>query len=520
MSETDNDNKQKGGSLDLGLTRLASRQTSLDVKGYLTELARARIDDGGEFNPDELLLEADKPLPESVAPALTGIDKFDSACAAEDWQAVILAAETIFAENNGENHLVRVWWINAQFSTGGMPSSLLAAPLETAGRSLIENGEPDKATSKFLEKVLVSIADDMREGGEAIRALALYELAIKLEPAHEKTFREVFGSLILYERDRLSKRASRDLRERLGRLEARYADTFGEEFQETTQAVVDKNEIEDDTLDPGEIAPATTLKEHSTNRSSASFLLLLLILMAAAWAGLRDTGAILPINSNGEQSSELDGIGPLAFEYGVPAVKISEPEMIAVIQKPSLNGILQELDRQSQRFDIPDATVKDTSSSVKTSVSVPPPPPRSDKRKQLDMSGPPEPRRVAEIIADTRRQEQVASVAPRIPLQVRTSPLRGESRGNTIVSGYPSIPRFGRGSGGAAVHGEPYFYRIVSETPVHSAPSYGSERIGRLQAGNRVEVGERVGDWLRIISTRSRSGYILADSARPIQNPG
>ena len=512
---TDSDSKRNEKvPLDLGLSQLAGREKSLDVSSYVADLERTRSSRSEEIETVE------EETVDSVV-CMTGIESLDASIEVEDWQDVIRRAEKNFSGDD-ENHRVRLWWLKAQLLTETMPPSLLTAPLQSVGAALQKEADDDVAM-QFLEDIASELSIQLKDSKDYSLAVSVLELLSSINSDHESSHRETFNTLITEERSRLGPRASREMKERVKRLETRYEEQFGEEFQE--QAPEKEILLKD-------VPEGITIDKHEAERSSSSgwyIILLLLLLGSAYWSGVFEGAQeqLAGDTSTGQEVAD-EAVVRIAYTIEAPEVKIPETSIVDVMRKPSLHGILKELDKQLTN---PSSIIAQTGSggtiagTPRTAVARASNTPavatsgqtkKRNGKKALDMSGPAEPRTVSEIIRDSKQRPEVS---PRVPQRLYSGRLRGESRGNTIVSGYPTIPRFGRGQQVAEGRGEPYFYRIVYETPVKSAPSDASQTIGYLKIGNKVEVGERIGPWLRIVSSRSRSGYILANTAKPIQGP-
>jgi len=59
----------------------------------------------------------------------------------------------------------------------------------------------------------------------------------------------------------------------------------------------------------------------------------------------------------------------------------------------------------------------------------------------------------------------------------------------------------------------PGVFRVTVRTPVLSRPGVRGREVGELDAGDRVQVDGREGNWLRLRSRLGREGYIIAQDA-------
>ena len=125
------------------------------------------------------------------------------------------------------------------------------------------------------------------------------------------------------------------------------------------------------------------------------------------------------------------------------------------------------------------------------------PPPVRSQQVALDMNGPYEPKKVAQILdrknVSSYEREPEKQTEPEFPSDRRRP---------------PPLPPGGIGKG--------VRYEIMINTSVMERPSFSAPEVEELYVGDRVRVEERMGRWLKVRSRSGKPGYIMAQDAQKL----
>ena len=116
-------------------------------------------------------------------------------------------------------------------------------------------------------------------------------------------------------------------------------------------------------------------------------------------------------------------------------------------------------------------------------------------REKINTSTPVEPAELANLIRKSQRSGKVIQI-------VDENYVRGFPGSSQRVTAYP-VHRFSPAK----------IFKVISTTKVMSRPSYRAVAVSELKAGDKIEVVEDLGPWLKLKSRKGGYGYILAQDA-------
>lgn len=430
-------------------------------------------------------------VPAQKAPPTLEKTEYEILAEQERWPELAQLCESRLSKKEGASSAesrdvveARLWWIKSQLVNGGVPMSILAAPLESASSSVIELqkqpgmlGLREKSLIDFCAQMLKKVSSELAANSEHVLALSFLERAYTLDQGCGAQLR----SAVERELERLAKnpRAQLDpkIKVRIARLE-----TLRRELKTVKVAAEPVAEI--DAQEAGDPKSAQVPAEPARRRplrvyASATLLLLLCaggivwFVQRGALSGARadlalDTviSARLP-NSQLPELQRVSGVSNLdALYYDIDsATNKRRPEVVQAAVSSTTNSAT---DGQNV------SEVKQAKAVVNTSTPVEGPEFQNLKDDASENDG-------------SRRDDLFADVA---------------ARTQSAMQGMP-VEKFDSDR----------LFLVLTKTNVMARPSFHTAALAELESGDKVLVESKVGQWLKLRSKHGQAGYILAQDA-------
>lgn len=416
-----------------------------------------------------------EPVP-SEAGAPTILDSLRLHAARSEWREIVSLCEAQPA--HGEDALlVRAWWLKAQLALQDLPLAVLIAPLDSLSDA-VEREKLSADSSKKAELLAIvlplmdTVIDRLAVDGELDYAIALLERLGRISPAPAKTSAALVG--------RIRSRVQAGDHLRRSRLDAIAPDRgpLDQAAAPVTAGAV--SAIPDPQLS---VASVTRPPKPRSRR----------VFVVAGLAIVAVTALI--VKHFALENSPGDGRPPtLRIDYVAELVPVLPTPIMAVRQ---LDTLMQDMARARTdlRTTAPEKPITRVSEESASSEVEPGNPPATPRRAE-------QPARPALVQLDTR--------SPIEPPEVREALSRPPAREPNIMD--LAQPAGRRRADNPQVTG-PGVYRVIARTDVLSRPTYRSYRVAVLVPGDKIQVDEDMGSWLRLKSRNGRPGYILAQDA-------
>jgi len=444
------------GPLDLGLGSLLEPSTANGAGSAVPEA------------------EPESPSREDREPSILGTLR--SHGDRSEWREIVTLCEAEPA--HGQNaHLVRAWWLKAQLALADLPLAVLIAPLDSLSDVVErETKSADSAGNSELLGIVIplieTVVERLTSEGELDYAIALLERLSRIAAGDSRSVVPLVGKV----RSRVP--AGDQLRR--SRLDA----------------LVPERGLLDQLASP--IAPSP-LKESSkpilsVGPAAAPRITRLsrLVVVGALVALVCGSGTVYYFASSAPEGS---GRTPtLRIDYAADLLSVASTPIAAVRQ---LDTLMQDMARARtdlrgvlpEKSTPPTAVASAGAESVGTTVATPS-------------------RRAEEAVGSA--PVQLNTKTPLEPSEVREALSRPPAR-------EPNIMDLAQPAGRRRVETPqstgPGVYRVIARTDVLSRPTYRSYRVAVLVPGDKIQVDEDMGSWLRLKSRNGRPGYILAQDA-------
>ncbi len=400
-----------------------------------------------------------------------------------------------------EGYEARLWWVRSQLACGGVPSSILAAPLDSVSEGMVKLHTSSGGALKerapllgFAAELLQEVAELLIKNKDHGLGISFLERAYRLGANNASTLlREIEADLQRISDDPRKNRLTKN-QERVAKLGA-----LKKELR-TARVKVEKPEFE-----PG-TNPSAESTELASKRASASLTWAAVLLaprgsrrsfLALGTAGLLGALAVLYLPTAGSAilSSREAVVANSPFESDRhPEIMLPEVQRVASLS--SLDALFYDIDASRARVDAqrvaaPGGTALPASGTSK--VEVVPNAGPATIRQVVNTSGPLEGPEFAQIQAGEddrtvrRSDELFGPVRSAIPSKVE----------GMEVDKYEADKLF----------------IVITKTNVMARPSFQTAALAELQSGDKVLVEAKVGPWLKLRSKQGQAGYILAQDA-------
>ncbi|MBX7137848.1 MAG: SH3 domain-containing protein [Oligoflexia bacterium] len=405
------------------------------------------------------------------------------------WSELSRVAETQIAA--GDNSVaLRLWWVLGQLRMKAVPSSILAAPLDSATRDLGEK----RASSKRLEsspqvlklaaQLLSEVGRNLKEGGDLVMAVVLLERAWKIDGSAKELLSETLDLEIKNLENQVRRNSDETLKQRVARLRSLKSEV-GWVFKAKGGAT--------------EVAGAASLTSEPVSQDAggprwmrraiiavAALCLILLgwlgyLYFAAGGTGELKMAAVvqLPKDLDGLNSAALPKLDPLQGLGDLDAVyyQLGQKQRVEN-KKPTADSGSESQEKVAKAKEIVNTSGPVESEQARTKAV------GAARTESRAISDPPPPRREFERREPERRRRLASSRDEPAPV---------------------AIEEF---------EGARYF-RVEASTTVMSKPSSFAVPLYDLVPGDRVRAEARVGEWIKLRSMQGRIGYVSSHDLSP-----
>lgn len=486
MSKSDEEKSE--GKLNLGLAQILSPAlSSLDLAAPIPKPIENRA-------VEEMIPPALTTVAESIPPLHVHFQiLFDKGQRSE----LLVAAEQRmgshatpdFSENTiSDEQIARLWWIKMQFIDERIPATILAAPLESVSKQLLElvrqNDEKSNEQKVTLSKAVLQLAAEL-----------LTDIGNALVQRGEGDIGESFLSRAPFlDPTRISASTKHTL-ERLHEM------TRKKEKQVTALP-----EIADE-LAPVKVIEDVHVREGHGHKTLAGVAGLLGLLAIGIFFALRNDHLRF-----WEWSTTKEGIG-YARAAGVDNLPHAQT-------KPPLVESVDHLNELSEVY-YHTLSVLPADKTAKTERAVT----SSRPNGAITTSAPPQ----ASITSSNEKQDELAPKAPTEVIDTtgpieEASPPTPRLESSTIANRNGVAPQLPNSrtpnqnsdlnNSDARTLARPIdIYEILVDTKVMALPSYRSGVVSVLPRGATVQVEASTGPWLKLRSRQGRTGFVLAQDA-------
>lgn len=490
-------NKQsKVNRLDLGLSSILS--SFGDVPAATAESAAPAASPPTSGEPNFILIS---PLGAPVAPvpphkeeAPRQANEFEVLAGEERWldlahlcESKLSATADVCAADPKKVIEARLWWIKSQLVNGGVPMSILAAPLESVSGSVLEMqksgqnlGERERALVAFCAELLKKVSAELTASSEHVLALSFLERAHALDERCAPQFRSAIDREL--ERLRKNPRAEMDqkLKSKIARLEDLRRQLKGVKPEEIKAAPVSAPE----SVKAEEVPAALPARQSRRQLYAAAALILLVASGAGIW--------FMPQGTFVAGTPHL-ALGTLSTSRPPPDTKLGELQRVSGLS--NLDALYYDIDSASKRrpAESGSASTKSEQPALAASEAASTSPKERDAKAIVNTSGPlegPEFQNLQMEDAEndgTRRDDLFASIT---------------ARSMAATQGVP-VEKFESDK----------LFLVIAKTNVMARPSFHTAALAELESGDKVLVESKVGPWLKLRSKHGQAGYILAQDA-------
>ena len=484
---------EQGSGIDLGLSKLLAEH------GDGNQERTAQEDDGSEELAEKEILTSQN-VHKSPVRILADQQK---------WEELSAACEEMSGFQDESDLEARILWSEAQVQLQSVPLSILSAPIdsvtERALRVVEEDGESGESLTLIDDtaRLLSLTAKRLFENEDKKQAVSfLKKLLPFTDSTHEQLYEYACARKLEieekpnYKRHPQSAMELEELEELIqlsapssGAINAREAK--GREDLECLEHPLDNE------TDENQSQEEPRRQWHIEFAIAASVALTLL----AAWTYAK------PMVSAYFGSGDTAPLGKAELTDFSPKTVIARHDRMKELGH--LDALLYDIGETQRSVD---STTVNQSSAVVSEVSYVQPAGRQKKMLRgnipLKLDGPLEPEEV-------RRMRQNPEYDRKEIQIVDENYVRGFPGGNPPFEGGSGTVPNGPNKDNFA---QPMVYRILVDTRVMEKPSsMGTRSIARLRAGNRVEVDEKLGRWLRVRSRNGKFGYISSRDAIPYE---
>lgn len=475
----ENSNSEVKPRVDLGLSALV-----------------ASLNNNEPTNPSTSSIE--NILEEATTITIHKTTSYESLADKNSWSELLALSENeMSSSNNSDVHVATIWWALSQLELDGVPPSILASSVEkasteierfsnTSSGSIIEPKLVNTRLKKECAALLIRLSRRLISTLSDKHPISFIQRAVVLEP----TLKNEAITIIDNETERLKKLTGRkQLRDaRLSEL-----DLIKNKIQKigciTSEVAEPKSKPSLSHQTKVQSSPITAKTTQGLSNSKIVIVVSILIVLSMVGYWLLS------------RRETILGSAPISGEITNPKHIVPSEDRLK-----SINNI--------------DALLLEVNSNSGGAIS-----PSNSSTKE-------DPKPTVTVVQSERVLED--KKAPLVGVKEKidtTGPVEGAtyyereerdsvSDSNNVFGSPP--PSMGGLEQSPQSQGKQRFqggkiFRIISSTKVMSQASYVSSTIARLEAGARVEVTEKLGQWLKIRSRMGQSGYILAQDAEILQ---
>lgn len=452
-------------------------------------------------------LGEDLSLQKPIIPSQKVLEKrtsFEGLAEARQWGELATFAESQMSNSKGSaNALATIWWGLAQLELGSIPPSVLTSPIQRASAEVERFSV--MASGSLVEPALTSARIQKETAGLLLRLAKRSVASVSDSTAPEffrraavldKSLSDDIRSLLEREIDKLNKMTGRkSLREaRIAQFKAICVDLQDLNAPLNTAESGAKGSLES-RVDKSKVANynpnvATT----HTQKSWLGPTSLLLIIFFAGALSVKQLGVDQLFNKSESSGRGAAGLVAYSYEASGSAPQISRIQSVDNLEvllakvnsmaiSSSSSGTSRALGRQPSQISAPaemGGLLENKPPSNKT----------GEKLEKIDTSGPLE----------------------GTPFYERELRASSNSSDSVFGSEPPGVGGFHPNNSSG-----PRVYRVLTFTRVYSKASFFSQTIANLDSGARVEVVERLGEWLKIRSKSGQIGFMLAQDAEQLR---
>ena len=406
-----------------------------------------------------------------------------------EWRAIVHECEAQPAHGD-DALLVRAWWLRAQIELAELPLGVLIAPLDSLTDALLRGGAlGTEARGDELRGLIVPMMEQvcgrLVSDGEWDFSIALLERFQRIAPTKERELQELVR--------RLRAALPGDEQLRLSRLLA-LSPSGGLAGTAVHQPVQSQDLA----------APAVTIELEQTDVAASPKGASRRRAIVLAVGVLGAAGAVGAFLWTGREPS-VGRLPPLSIQT---TAELQLPPALPLSVARQLDTLFQDIGRA--RASVGDLPIEQVEGAPSRAARAPAavngasrstPAAGSDQVAGASVVGP-APAPAAAVSINTQ--------GPVEPKEVREALLRPPEREPNIMD---LAKPAGRRQLERPADTGPGVYRIVARTDVLSRPTYRSYRVAILEVGDKIQVDEDMGAWLRLRSRNGRPGYILAQDA-------
>jgi len=499
--------KSDGPRIDLGLSSLvASLNKSESTKSELNSESKL------ELKLEETLLE--KELSDSSSKKLTE-DIYSTLANQKKWGELSNLCENNMGTEDDGDPIVAVWWVRSKIELGTVPASILAAPLKRAAEKIIKFSEISSSSLikpefneavvrnelgrllfEFSRKLIIGLSDSY--------SLIFAEFAVKMDPTSKGKVLELLNNEVKKLTLKTGRRAQRE--KRIDEINKLISSINSKSFIKAEHSKLIANEEFKPAISKSiqnsntGTLPLPEAKKGINKSSNLGFFYsaLFLIIVFSYFYGSYFQSLW--------KSRDVLAVQPIIDDRIIPASEVQEPQRLSNIS--SIDSILYGIgaDRKTEiPTEIPSSAK--ISTQIDTNIKV---------EKIL------EPEKVLENNVDEKKKtltkEKIDTQGP-LEGSIFYPELRQEyTKDKEEVSLFPDSQDELKNPkpSNREVLDRARMFRIISKTKVMSSPSYFAVAMAILDPGARIEVIEKMGDWLKLRSRMGQSGYVLAQDAEPL----
>ena len=481
------------------------------ISGLDLGLSTMLLESSGEPSPLSNSTESVLSSTETSPPEAENILKNEFAVLASDnkWQELVAKTEKLLSESGDGDREARLWWIEGQLRLGSVPFTILAAPLDTVSKALLDEqrrldrlipSEPAlkevrellRPTTQHAGALLREIGKELLPAGSAPDpelATSFFERAFRLDDGEGE--RVLIAASLEQEALRTSKDFGSEI-ERAARL--RDLQNLKQELK-----ALGVSEIQSDPTTPAASKSDSSIESaHEVSSvTSRSMRVSAVWLVVMAFLVLFGVAAYLLSALFFSKSEEIP-LPPLIASRIIPEPRLRALEKVDKLSH--LDTLYYELQGEVARG------AKVSPSTLPVTTTTPPIPAvivHSDNQKK-------------EAVNTSTPVEDRPPPAEKSEEKSTTSDADwGMSRKESVFNGRTMRPT---PAALDSVKGEQFIeryrggkeFRVLARTRVMESPSFRAVSVTTLLPGDLVLVVQRLGDWLEIRSKRGNAGFVLA----------
>lgn len=474
----DSDSNTPKGVLDLGLTSfLEGIPVELKEKGGVAEDLAEVLRRSVNQELDKSIIDLKSQTKDSkleINPIINPIDQYKKLAEACNWSALSQVCEKDLAQSNDQNIDAKLWWLKGQFMSGAVPASILSTTLDT--------------TTRTIENVnITSLSpEESRLVGQqrSLAAELLMDLSKALTSPLDRDLAEAF-----------KERAIRFAPEKLNILS---------ESNHSSFVIFEDNKDKTDSTTAKSI-DVQSFKKKDTKKTTIfiGFWLGLLLLIICGVLAFYLFHKMWDLAVGGKimlQASEAVILNEQTAMLEQPPIErlagLGQLDALYYDMAKSESVLSQKLPNKSNTKQNPDYINSD---AAHIALNIPPQPilpnTQPESKAKIDTQYPKEP-------------------ADRYDNNISNSQIENGEQPEIDFPPFRSNSQKRRDTQSSNRNGEYYqLYVIIARTKILEEPSYWAYSLGDLFEGDKVEVEDNLGKWLKIHTRKGRVGYILSQDA-------